>query len=248
MEDDRGEDYEATPPYDYSSEFCEESQEILQNSILTARSWMDYYANDYCSSYETTDESFLESMGYRRNYRDNIYLAQDYYWEAIYRDLADHDFDKLKPLADTLEKLGQERELDRNEFANMVVSFVQDIPYSYILDEERCADQEPGFNCLQDERLGLLSPLEFLHTLKGDCDTRTVLLYALFKHFDYSPKIVNSWKYLHSMLLLDVYTTGSYIKQNGQRFYFWETTAAGWQAGEVPPDMTDLKSWRIILD
>ena len=248
MMEDRQEEYESVPTFDYSSSSCDETQTVLQNSMITARSWMDYFSNDYCSTYETFDQDFLDSRQYRSNYRDNLFLAQDTYWRAIYQDLADHDFEKLKPLADTLWSISEEYDLNRDEFANMVVSFVQDIPYSFILDEERCSNQDPGFSCVQDERLGLLSPLEFLHTLKGDCDTRTVLLYALFKHFNYQPKIVNSWKYLHSMLLLDVTSSGDYLKQNGQRFYFWETTSTGWQAGDVPPDMADLSSWRIILD
>jgi hypothetical protein len=162
--------------------------------------------------------------------------------------LHNRDFDSLKPLADSLLKIGTTRNLDRNEFADMVVTFVQDIPYSFVLSTEECLTREPNINCVQNQRFGLLSPIEFLHTLTGDCDTRTLLLYSLFKHFNYNPIIVNSWKYLHSMLLLDVVASGDYLEHKGQHFYFWETTAKGWEAGDLPPDVTDLSSWQIILD
>lgn len=89
--------------------------------------------------------------------------------------------------------------------------------------------------------------MEFLHTLKGDCDTRTVLLYGLLKGLGYSPKIANSEFYLHSMLLLDIPSRGEYLVENGKRYYFWETTAAGWQSGQLPPRFSQKKHWEIVL-
>lgn len=239
---------EAHSPEDYSSPLCTEQQLAMHEGLQTSRSWHDYAYKDFCTSYYSEDSSYRQSLEFRRQMHSNPLLTENRYWYTIYNNLYYNDFDKLKPLADSLIAISEARGLNRNEFANMVVTFVQDIPYSFIKDGGSCAGEDPGFDCVNNQRFGLLGPVEFLHTLKGDCDTRTVLLYTLLKHFNYSPIIVNSWKYLHSMLLLDVATSGSYLEHKGQYFYFWETTAKGWQAGDMPPDMTDLKSWQIILD
>ena len=235
-------------PEDYSSSLCLEEQLAMNDGLQTSRSWRDYAYKDFCTSYYSEEKSYLQSVDLRSQMYANPLLTENKYWYSVYNNLFLNDFDKLKPLADSLLEIAEANDLDRNEFANMVVTFVQDIPYSFILNEGDCSDEDPGFDCVNKQRFGLLGPVEFLHTLKGDCDTRTVLLYTLLKHFNYSPIIVNSWKYLHSMLLLDIATSGSYLEHKGQYFYFWETTAQGWQAGDIPPDMTDLTSWQIILD
>jgi hypothetical protein len=166
----------------------------------------------------------------------------------LYYDLYQHDKDKLSKLIDTLEQIQVASQLDRTDFANVVVSFVQDIPYSYVLDDEKCEQQEVLYeNCIENELFGILSPVEFLHTLSGDCDTRTVLLYTLFKNFNYNPKIAISQAYAHSVLLLDIAASGDHIIHKGQKYFFWETTSTGWEAGILPPDANNVNNWSIAL-
>jgi hypothetical protein len=35
------------------------------------------------------------------------------------------------------------------------------------------------------ERFGINTPVEFIATLQGDCDTRTLLLYTILAHYGY---------------------------------------------------------------
>jgi len=234
---------------DYNNPNCGEVQVQEYPHTTTFRSWEDYDDDDYCVAYHTTEDMYLRSNEMRNECYSDEYDS-DLFWRDIYRTLADEDHNALETLADSLYDIAVARELNRNEFANMIVSFVQDIPYSYILVEGDCSVQEPPYKeCLENEHLGLLSPVEFLHTLVGDCDTRTVLLYSLLKHYDYHPMIVNSWVHLHSMLVLDVQAPGDFIVHRGKRYYFWETTAYGWKAGEIPPSFSsDKDSWHVILD
>lgn len=243
------EDYPEPIPYDYSNPDCHEGQADSEYGRNTTRSWRNLFpAQDYCMDYKTDDAIYSDSRYFRQYLTvDDVYSQNDF-WRDVYEKIARRDAPELVALADTLYAIGQRNELDRNEFANLVVSFVQDIPYSFILPEATCKDEDPSIPCVESERFGILSPVEFIHTLKGDCDTRTLLLYCLFKHFGYSPIIVNSWTYLHSMLLLDVVSPGEYIEHRGIRHYFWETTYVGWKSGEIPPDMGDLSNWHIILD
>ncbi len=234
---------------EYNNPDCGEVQVIEYPDITTYRSWLEYRGLDFCVSYRTDEYSYETSNSLRHSF-SSYENDSDRFWRDVYRHLFNTDFGRVQELADSLYEIGVKKELNRNEFANMVVSFVQDIPYSYVLVNEDCDDQEPPYmECLEDEFLGILSPIEFLHTLVGDCDTRTVLLYTLFKHYDYHPMIVNSWVHSHSMFALDVQAPGDYIEHRGRHYYFWETTATNWQAGEIPPTFSsDRDSWHIILD
>jgi len=214
----------------------------------TTRSWVDYDANNYCTAYTTSDSIYKSSNIGRVNFSDN---SDDYhtYWGNLYKNLYKQDRNKLAPILDSLSQLKTILKLKRNEFANVLVSFVQDIPYTYILFTETCADNDDkSMPCVDGEMFGILSPYEFLHTLKGDCDTRTVLLYTILKHFNYSPKIVNSLEYEHSMLVLDVASSGEHFYKHGKKYYFWETTGTGWESGVIPPGMGNLNYWNVVLD
>ena len=244
-----GQRYEVYVVPEYNNPDCGEVQVIEYPDITTYRSWQGYRGRDYCVAYQTDEDMYNSSQDLRYDF-NSYENDNNRFWQDVYRYLSDMDFDAVEELADSLYGIGLQRELDRNEFANMVVSFVQDIPYSYVLVNQDCDDQDPPFmDCLEDEFLGLLSPIEFLHTLVGDCDTRTVLLYTLFKHYDYQPLIINSWVHSHSMLALDVQAPGDYLLHRGKRYYFWETTATDWQAGAIPPSFSSARdSWHIILD
>lgn len=231
--------------YDFN---CTEAQDFQTNHIETTRTWLDLHQLGFCVSYSTQNVDYQASSKFRRSYSDLYSQNFNSFWGRLYRKLHNKDRLMIKPVADSLWQVGANQGLDRYGMAQLIVSFVQDIPYSFILGEEHCADQNnPEAGCLEGEHLGILSPLEFLHTLYGDCDTRTVLLYTIFKELGYTPKIVISRIYKHSMLLLDVPSAGSYKTYNRQKFYFWETTATGWNIGEIPPAMNDVNNWDIVL-
>lgn len=202
----------------------------------------------YCGNYTSSEIQYAEAKDFRDNYFNIWYTSNGERWGMLYESMFEREKDLLLPLIDTLLTIKQANRLNRTDFANVVVAFVQDIPYCYIKSENDCDVREyKEFDCLAGQKWGLLSPIEFLHTLKGDCDTRTLLLYSLFKQLGYSPKIVNSDVYLHSMLLLDIPSGGKYLTYNNERFYFWETTAKGWQAGDLPPEYGNTKYWEIVL-
>ena len=234
--------------WEYESEKCPEGQASDAEIRLTARSWVDYGSNDYCVKYTSDIDDYEYVKEKRKNYIDNSSISSQEFWGTLYSNLFIENQDKIESLVDSLWNIKEIENLNHFDFANTVVSFVQDIPYSYILDRGNCVDQEGNyFDCLEDEEYGILSPLEFIHTLRGDCDTRTVLLYTIFKQFNYSPKIANSDAYAHSVLLMDVATSGDYLMDQGLKYYFWETTATGWQAGILPPDCNDVNEWEIVL-
>lgn len=239
-----------TIDYDYTSDNCYEGQAENDQYRLTSRSWRDFEYRDYCIRYTSTKDDYNVARSKRNKYQDYYSSTSEEFWGGLYKNLYDENKDKIKGLLDSLWFIKESNQLNKIEFANSIVTFVQDIPYSYILDEANCEDQEGEFEgCLEDEKYGILSPIEFLHTLYGDCDTRTVLLYTIFKELGYEPKIAISNAYAHSVLLLNVASSGNdYVYDQGRKFYFWETTAPNWPSGVLPPDMADIGNWDVALN
>lgn len=211
-----------------------------------ARSWRDGFNNgNFCTEYEMWATDKEASTNFRNSLRSPRYQSDNEYWGKVYGYFFDNDRYKLSFLEDSIRVVAARQGFTSEETIHYVVSMVQDIPYHYIMTEG-CQ----GFNdhpCVPQQRFGLLTPAEFLYTLDGDCDTRTVLLYTLLTNLGFRPVIVNSVQYGHSMLAIDLPINGDYLEYQGQRFYFWETTATGWAPGMLPPDMNNTNYWNIVL-
>ncbi|MEQ8304311.1 MAG: hypothetical protein RIB47_13030 [Cyclobacteriaceae bacterium] len=236
-------------PPNYGSECREYSlTDSLQNVEIQRihhRTWKKYvYDSTYCLSYVLASEVVSPSTIFR-NQLDNRERSYEKYWRNIYFELHQQDKDLVSFLQDSLENIATRAQLTRNELAKLIVSFVQDIPYSYVV-QEPCGQRDRP--CRGNEKFGILSPVEFLYTLAGDCDTRSVLLYSILKHFNFDPLIVISNEYRHAMIAVDLPAAGDHILHKGKKFYFWETTATGWLPGVLPPDTNNIAYWKITLD
>jgi hypothetical protein len=232
-----------------SDEVCEEFDErdSIQNVITHYRSWIEYNRNEgFCAQYELTDKAVQNSSSYRNELQVNNYSSDEDFWKQVYASLYVHDKNEFIQLQDSLQQMGQSLQLDRGEFARLIVAFVQDIPYNYIVPES-CKDYS-AHPCVPNAKFGILSPVEFLYSLHGDCDTRTVLLYTLLRNFGFDPMIINSNEYRHSMLALDIPASGDYFVYKGRKYSYWETTNVGWQPGMLPPDMNNKEYWTVALD
>lgn len=233
----------------------EPCEEFMNDSLLLEsepariiqRSWSAYqYTERYCARYGAKQKAQEEAASFRENLR--LYYRGNYlgFWNNLYNSLYQHDADKLIVLQDSLNRIASMRNLNRIDFASFVVSFVQDIPYEFV-SQEACTGNEQN-PCNGNVLYGLYSPAEFVYQLKGDCDTRTVLLYTLFKNFGYEVAILISREYEHSMLGIDLPVAGDYITSNGRNYYFWETTNVGWMPGVLPPDMNNTNYWKVALN
>lgn len=168
-------------------------------------------------------------------------------WSKVYDLLVHQNADKLDYLADSLYNISIENNLDEGQLAELIVTFVQDIPYSYVIPGN-CSEMETeGYPCLGGIPYGIITPYEFMYSLYGDCDTRAVLIYVLLEHLGYTPMIVESDEYAHAMIAVNLSSTGDYIKYKGEKFYFWETTGKGWTLGLLPPAVKNVKYWKIAL-
>jgi hypothetical protein len=178
----------------------------------------------------------------------------------IYYNVYINDQYSMNDLFSKLDSLQDVNHLNRKEFAQSIVSMIQSIPYVLILDND-CSDPlnlrnnqireliQSGVSCEGNAPFGITTPLQFLSSLNGDCDSRTLILYTILKHYHYHVAILNSDVYGHSMLGLYLPNVqGSYLINTGIKYYFWETTDYGHQIGEIQRSVGDIRNWKIELN
>ncbi|MEP4534097.1 MAG: hypothetical protein ABJ004_13490 [Cyclobacteriaceae bacterium] len=200
----------------------------------------------FCASYESEDR-VSRMLAAERGKIAGRGSAYNQFWGSLYRQLVDQNSAYIAYVSDSLRQVSIQSGLSNNDFAELVVSFVQDIPYSFVIGQECTARETSSHPCVGNIRFGILSPYEFLHTLHGDCDTRAVLLFAMFEYLGYKPMIVISNEYAHAMLALNIPSSGKFLTHRRDKYYFWETTATGWSVGMLPPDYNNVNYWKIAL-
>ncbi len=218
--------------------------------------WSSVDGEKHDGTYELFKDEILASSSNLKSARYQNYRSYSRLYDRIYR----KDRVYLNSVYSMLDSIRDTNELNRMEFANVITGLVQSIDYVLIL-EESCNDPtvllnaeirdmlRKGVDCEGNAPYGIKTPLEFLSSMNGDCDTRTLLLYTLFKHFNYDVAIINSDFYGHSMLGLNLNgIKGVYKKYEGKSYYFWETTSRGFGLGELPREMGQLSFWKIEIN
>lgn len=201
--------------------------------------------NTYCVTYQSLDS--IERLEREKRLDMLINYREENFWGSIYASLVNQTGTKLDYLADSLYSVARENDYSKLDLVRLIVSFVQDIPYSYVIPSNCDEYQTDGKPCIGNIPYGITSPYEFVHSLHGDCDTRAVLLYVLLEKLQFFPMIVVSDEYAHAMLAIDLPAQGDFIRYAGRKYYFWETTATGWSIGMLPPDTNNVDYWEIAL-
>lgn len=232
-------------------------QEGNQTTAVLAsnRVWRDNYGSSYQARLMVREQDFEQLKDYLKGYSP---IGQSNFWGQLYSYMEQQDGPKLDLLIRTFREIGQSRQLTPMEFAEMVVSCIQDIPYSLVFQDEclpaymyessiqRILEDCPEC-CLGGQPFGIQNPISFMANLKGDCDTRTVLIYSILKAFDYDVAILNSDFYRHSILGLNIAASGQQKFFNGKRYYVWETTARYYKIGQLPYSVDDMDYWNVVL-
>jgi hypothetical protein len=237
-----------TTEFIYVEPACDEYVflDSLTNDRVHQREWtIPNQGDSYCMKYSTF-QSTAQLLSDRRA-KVRARLSDENFWGGIYAQLVAQTEDELDYLADSLQQVAQKLELTALDLAKLTVSYVQDIPYSFVIPSDCVHIRTDGKPCLGNVDYGIISPYEFVHSLYGDCDTRAVLLYVLLQRMNFDPMIVVSNEYAHAMLALNIPAQGEYLRHNGKKYYFWETTAKGWSIGMLPPDTNNKSYWKIAL-
>ncbi|MDY8134975.1 hypothetical protein [Aquimarina sp. 2201CG5-10] len=219
------------------------------------REWYDNYGNPYEGNFSVREQDYITS---RKEYFKYSKTNTFYNWGELYKYLATSDTPKLDLILAKLSEIKASQNLNQFEFAEMVVSFIQDIPYSLVFgtacqsadnyeESIRLLLEQCPSCCIGNIPYGIQNPISFMGSLKGDCDTRTVIIYGILDHFGYDVAIMNSNYYKHSILGLHIPAKGKYKVHNGKRYYVWETTNKHFTIGTLSNNFDNMNHWNIVL-
>lgn len=226
--------------------------ESINNDIIIShhRIWKDYNNKIYEGDLDILKTDFNLSKSNRQS--TNYQLNNNYSWSRMYSNLINFDKEKLNRIYLMFSNIQKENKLNSREFAEVIVSCVQDIDYSLVLQKEcnpnlyqdkfiREYLSECNECCIGNVKYGVQSPVEFMANLYGDCDTRTILLYSILSKFGYDVIVLGSMQYQHYILGINLPYEGKYKVHNGKKYYVWETTSVGFTPGIIPPHLSNKK-------
>lgn len=223
--------------------------------------WYDFSNVFYSAKYNTSVSSFENSNAEQANLKNNITQfnsSLDFYTQ-FYAGLFKIDKSKIRTIAKIFSDSATKKNLDAAQTAEMVVTFIQEIPY-YLVHEGSCIKAIQSGNsfmleyhqknkpCLPNIVAGVQSPYEFLHNLKGDCDTRSLLAFSILKELNIACSVWISDTYGHSIVGVGVPVGyGIHKEINGLTHYGVELTAKGFRLGMVAPEHNNAYNWDISI-
>ena len=226
--------------------------------------WSDFIDNQYLAKYATSSLMFFETQKNHSSV-DKIYSKTSAnsitYYNKLYSNLEEFDSKKIDSIVKVLGKKSSDKKLNQIQTAEMVVTFIQYIPY-VLVHQNSCeqvmqSEKENSFmvtyhqdkkTCLPNIPGGVQSPYEFLHNLKGDCDTRSLLGYAILKKMNISASVWVSQAYGHSILGVGLPIGNGVSKNiNGLNHYGVELTQKDFRLGVISPQQRDMSNWNIAL-
>lgn len=233
-----------------------ETLPIKDSDITRFRKWKDYQGKYYEGTYKIKLRDYNQARLFKNNIR--LYGESKDSYDQIISKLKENDNPKLHGIYHMFDSIQNANKLNSKRFAEMVVTFVQDIPYAIVLSDgcdpslyddrftRNFLINNKG-NCDGYQRFGINTPVEFITQLKGDCDTRTLLLYTILSHYKYDVTVMSSEFYGHSILGINLPYNGLSYNYNNQKYILWETTAFGSKPGIISNEISNTNYWRISL-
>lgn len=183
----------------------------------------------------------------RNHISDEIDFSINNLYNPIYKSMYQHDKSLIQPMVQEYIKLAKSKNLSYIEVLELVVSSVQSIPYTWVLDSDpscgeswfgngaipadNCTVNAEPNGCCDQVKYGVFSPIEFAVKKTGDCDTRSLFAFTILKSMGYDVAIMGSNSEHHSVLGVKVPGSPGDGKRgnttDGQNYFLWELTAKG---------------------
>ena len=259
--------YADADDYDYErddnseTEYVEVEKDSLKKSdklFINKHKWIDFKGNRYDEKFVASLNDYKES----KKFLNQLEIRQDYYfWENLYKNASDFEktkMDSIRKMFIDLKPLNDIQALKPIDQLNAILTSIQAIPY-YLVHEGSC--QQSAYSsdfsekyhqqnepCKPNTKYGLAMPSEFVANFKGDCDTRALFLYCILKERGLDVAVLISEKYGHSILGINIPGKGKNIKKNGKKYLTFETTSKGWKIGQLPPNCSNTRYWKVALN
>ncbi|MBK7888515.1 MAG: hypothetical protein IPJ86_14920 [Bacteroidetes bacterium] len=231
-------------------------EENITDSIISHhRVWEDYNNNIYSGDIEVRVSHLKSASIFRNNLSFPVQEPSQYNY--LVSRITEFDKGKLSRIYNMFDSLKMSNAMTELEFAQVITCCIQDIPYTLILDNA-CDSRKynddfirnyltEGGKCEGYIKFGLLSPIEFMGSLNGDCDTRTLLLFTILNHYNFDVAMLGSELYRHSVIAINLPFTGLSKTINGKQYVIWETTEKGIRPGVLPREISDMRFWNVNL-
>jgi hypothetical protein len=215
------------------------------------RAWLDFKPQRYEGKLIMSQCYYNQSRENRESLNPESSHIITFY-NKLYTKLSISDRNKMNLIYTMFDSIRNAKKLGEAQFADLIVTCVQDIPYRLVIDnpadlDGRMLQLYRRDGALEHIKFGVQAPAEFMYNLQGDCDTRALFCFTVLDHFGYDAAILISEYYAHAILGLAIPSTGASINHRGKRYFTWETTAKGFQLGQMAPDCSNMNYWEIVL-
>lgn len=160
------------------------------------------------------------------------------FWKKFYQEMYNKNYYRINDVYNYFKELADSKKYSAYQLANVILRFVQVIPYERPMN---ITQKGTGTNILD-----YFSPNEIAEYEKGDCDSKSLFLAIIYRRLGYDAILFHSAYYGHVMVGLNINATGNYLENEGNKYYFVETTYPDWKIGDIPPNMNDLSKWRVV--
>ena len=259
--------YADTDDFDYErdddneTEYVEVEEDSLQQSdklFINQHKWIDFKGNRYEEKFVASLNDYKES----NKFLNQLEIRQDYYfWGNLYKNASDFEktkMDSIRKMFIDLKPSNDIQGLKPIDQINAILTSIQAIPY-YLVHEGSCQQSaylsdfsrqyhQQNEPCKPNTKYGLSMPSEFIANFKGDCDTRALFLYSILKERGLDVAVLVSEQYGHAVLGLNIPGRGKYVTKNGKKYLTFETTSKGWKIGQLPPNCSNTKYWKVALN
>jgi hypothetical protein len=148
-------------------------------------------------------------------------LTSDYN-NALAADYVTTQDETIGQVAQQMVQIATDQNMDDLDTINCALRFVQAINYSYDIDSTGIEEY-------------WRFPVETLHDHTGDCEDKSFLFASIVEHLGFDAIIIIYEDHIAvGVACLDA--TGTYYELSGEKYYYCETTATGWNIGEIPED------------
>ena len=149
---------------------------------------------------------------------------------CVYQSIAARNVADLEPLVARFRARGREARLSTWDLTELVVTFVQAIPYEI-------PEQEP---------FGVLPPALVASRRKGDCDSKALLAHMILHGLGVDTMMVGSSAHHHEMLGIALPAQGTKFTYAGRDYAFTEMTAKGSPIGHINPQLLSPDDWKAV--
>jgi hypothetical protein len=149
---------------------------------------------------------------------------------CVYKKLVQRTHDDIMVIAQRFKKRADDFKLNSLQVAEIALSYVQNIPYQ-----------------VPEEPFGILPPPLVIARQKGDCDSKSLLLYMILNQLGIETVILSSQAHHHSLTGIALPTPGTSFRWKDRKYAFAETTAKGAPIGYMPKDLVTPNDWVVEL-